>query len=519
MASARILPGEDATSFLKERIGEHTRFWTAGDAYPLNALLDEFALSISSFARQQAENMLLAAGNSDSVTTLQFDDAHSLVAGKVPSAGNTCFVALLAGSESLAAAAVHNALEAWSLQTQVTANAHALEESAVQLAQSFEEQHWLRGFARNASSISKCSNANEIANGILQPLGYLLRAQDVFLLIHPEETERSGLVSAKFGQSQFTTETIADTLESLGIRDDSPPVVRNHLELETPDGNLSSLAAVSILGAEERFGFLVAVNRVQNLNPGYDPEFGSGDVGMLEEAAVLLATQAQNLHLLVQSNQQLLGTLHAMSSAIDARDPYTQGHSERVARLAFELAQIHGLSEEACQEIYLAGILHDIGKIGVPDRVLLKNGALTEEEFDIIRQHPETGYRIVERLGHLEFVLPGVLYHHERWDGKGYPHGLAGLAIPLMARILAVADAFDAMTSSRPYRDAMPVEKAHSIIRAGAAEQWDAEIAGCFEQWIRKRVQSAPAISPSASIIPQDSPLEQMLQAVTVLVN
>ncbi len=119
--------------------------------------------------------------------------------------------------------------------------------------------------------------------------------------------------------------------------------------------------------------------------------------------------------------------------------------------------------------IYVAGILHDVGKIGVPDRVLLKAGTLSDEEFDIIKQHPEIGYRIVEQLGKLHFTLPGVLYHHERWDGRGYPQGLAGDDIPLMARIIAVADSFDAMTSSRPYRNAMPLSQACDIIHDAAA--------------------------------------------------
>jgi HD-GYP domain-containing protein (c-di-GMP phosphodiesterase class II) len=207
-----------------------------------------------------------------------------------------------------------------------------------------------------------------------------------------------------------------------------------------------------------------------------------------------------------------------MSSSIDARDPYTQGHSERVARLSFDIAKIMHLSDEACQEIYLSGILHDIGKIGIPDAVLLKNGSLTDDEFRTIQKHPEIGYRIVERLGHMPFVLPGVLHHHERWDGKGYPHHLAGEAIPLMARVIAVADAFDAMTSSRPYRYAMPLQKASSIILSGKGIQWDADIVDCFHQWLRERHSELAALpEDSNSIIPIGSPMEQMVHAVMSL--
>ncbi|MEZ6078585.1 MAG: HD domain-containing phosphohydrolase [Pirellulaceae bacterium] len=125
--------------------------------------------------------------------------------------------------------------------------------------------------------------------------------------------------------------------------------------------------------------------------------------------------------------------LHAMISSLQARDRYTRRHCERVAKLSLDLAVIYELSHEACQEIYLAGIVHDIGKMGIPDSLLLKEAALTDAEYKTVQKHPEIGYRILERLGHLQFVLPGVLYHHERWDGKGYPHGIAGQTIPIMA--------------------------------------------------------------------------------------
>jgi HD-GYP domain-containing protein (c-di-GMP phosphodiesterase class II) len=131
------------------------------------------------------------------------------------------------------------------------------------------------------------------------------------------------------------------------------------------------------------------------------------------------------------------------------------------------------LSEVACQEIYVAGVLHDIGKIGIPDQVLLKAGKLDADELRIIQQHPEIGHKILEEFDKLKFALPGVLYHHERVDGAGYPHRLKGDHIPLMARILAVSDAYDAMTSSRVYRNAMGQERAIEILQNGIGTQWD----------------------------------------------
>ncbi|MCA9128076.1 MAG: hypothetical protein KDB22_13370, partial [Planctomycetales bacterium] len=249
-------------------------------------------------------------------------------------------------------------VELYGLTQEIVTYRAALEESAMQLAQSFEEQNWLRSFARSASSFTDVSSANSMASGILQPLGYLLRAQDIYLIVEPSETERSGLTSTKFGGSNFRIHTIANLIESMGMHAAAPPLVRNRLEVQTNDGGIQSIIAVTIPSNGKNLGFLVGINRAAEMHDGlpvYDPEFGSGDVGLLEEAAVLLATQAHNVHLLVKSNQLFLGTLHAMSSAIDARDPYTQGHSERVARLSLELAKILGLSEVAQQEIYLSG--------------------------------------------------------------------------------------------------------------------------------------------------------------------
>lgn len=512
-------------SFLESRIGPEFRLLSIPDfSADLQAFLSQY------LDGQPQEFVPWLEADADSaikigrVVTRTLTAEQTVVLAPVALTATTAMLvaSIQRGPSELARRAVSNALEAWRFRTEAEASEAALDESAIQLAQCFEEQNWLRGFARNATSFSNIHSANEIASGILQPLMYLLRAQDVFLLIHPEETERSGLRSVKFGNSAFSIEAMQQLLKELQVSPTTPPVVRNNQSLFTADGLVHALIVVAVVASDQPVGFLVSINRVAETHdsgmPVYDPEFGSGEVGLLEEAAVLISTQAHNIHLLVQSNQLFLGTLHAMSSAIDARDKYTQGHSERVARLSFDLARILGLSEEACQEIYLAGILHDIGKIGVPDAVLLKDGPLTDEEFAIIQQHPEIGYRIVERLGRLHFVLPGVLYHHERWDGNGYPHQLRGEAIPLMARIMAVADAFDAMTSCRPYRNAMPVTKARTIIAGGAAEQWDAEIVQCFLTWLEQRTTIVPLpIASGASLIPQDSPVEFLVQAVMTL--
>jgi HD-GYP domain-containing protein (c-di-GMP phosphodiesterase class II) len=173
-----------------------------------------------------------------------------------------------------------------------------------------------------------------------------------------------------------------------------------------------------------------------------------------------------------------------MAAAVDARDPYTHGHSTRVALYARRLANTLQLTKEETDDIYYAGLLHDIGKIGVRDSILRKPGALSHEELMEMQTHPVIGEDILKRWGDFERILPAVRWHHERYDGKGYPDGLAGAEIPFIARLLSVCDAFDAMTSDRPYRKGMPIEKALSIILAEQGKQFDPELAVKFVDMI-----------------------------------
>ncbi len=179
--------------------------------------------------------------------------------------------------------------------------------------------------------------------------------------------------------------------------------------------------------------------------------------------------------------------LIAMAASIDARDPYTHGHSHRVAYWGREIARELGLTPKQADEVYYGGILHDIGKIGIEDQILNKQGKLTREEYEKIKEHPVIGYEIIKRAGVFEELLPAIRHHHERIDGKGYPDGLSGDDIPLIARILAISDAFDAMVSDRPYRKGLPVEEALKRIREGAGTQFDAALAELFISLVNRR--------------------------------
>ena len=166
-------------------------------------------------------------------------------------------------------------------------------------------------------------------------------------------------------------------------------------------------------------------------------------------------------------------TAEALASAIDAKDRYTHGHSARVAMISRQIAKEAGYSDKECTQIYFAALLHDVGKIGVKDEIINKVGKLTDEEFEEIKRHPILGYQILSSIRQSPTLSVGAHYHHERYDGTGYPEGLAGEDIPEVARIIAVADAYDAMTSSRSYRDALPRQTMIDELTHGMGKQFD----------------------------------------------
>jgi len=207
--------------------------------------------------------------------------------------------------------------------------------------------------------------------------------------------------------------------------------------------------------------------------------------GALPHDPVALAAQLDDAN---------LATVEALAATVDAKDPYTRGHSGRVAAYAAAIAAALDLPAADVTRVRQAGVLHDVGKIGVPDAILLKPDRLTGAEYDIIKQHPEIGERILQGLPFLREILPAVRHHHERWDGGGYPDGLAGAAIPADAAILAVADSFDAMTSSRTYRPGLPVGEALRRVREGAGTQYDPRVVAAFDRAVVEGTLLLPPI-------------------------
>lgn len=219
-----------------------------------------------------------------------------------------------------------------------------------------------------------------------------------------------------------------------------------------------------------------ALGRMIAIRSKQDMEFGTIEADLMKSTSMMLGVHVINQRQYREMQQMFEGTIQSLVSALDAKDAYTCGHSSRVAELAVELASRLGFDEEGINRIRMAGILHDIGKIGVDDSVLRKPGKLTDEEFEQIKQHPVLGYEILQGIRQFKKILPAVRHHHESWNGSGYPDGLAGQAIPRDAQVLAVADAFDAMSSDRPYRSGMPIDKVVSIFEEGRGVQWAADV-------------------------------------------
>ena len=225
-------------------------------------------------------------------------------------------------------------------------------------------------------------------------------------------------------------------------------------------------------------GIMVAINRIGK------KDFDSADVKLFNSVANGCAVFIENGRLFGDLKELFIGSLKALTSSIDAKDQYTRGHSERVAFIAKWIAERYSeqekLEEAEIYSIYLCGLLHDIGKIGIDESVLRKKGRLTDEELKCIRMHPVIGAGILNEIKQMRDIVPGVLHHHERVDGKGYPHGLAGDKIPLMGKIVGLADGFDAMTSERVYRTAMTLNQTLQEIQKGMGSQYDEKVVKVF---------------------------------------
>jgi HD-GYP domain-containing protein (c-di-GMP phosphodiesterase class II) len=393
----------------------------------------------------------------------------------------------------------------WAITLQLNESRLVNDDSARQISEDLEHVTYLRSISDHLQLCDVSRSPLDLARSVLPLLRDLIRAETLVFLARPA----SGCPGEPGDPGRGDHE--ASPVVWVGRRDGDPeifrillrrfqsavkrqPVVRNRLRGNvdgTAAPGLDSFVLTQVAKGEHHSGWLLAINRKpdperENFAGGYPPwglsdeEFGTVESGLMQAVASMLATHAHNVHLFQEKECLLIGVLRSLINAMDAKDSYTCGHSDRVALVARRLGEELRLPADECNSLYVAGLLHDIGKIGVPDAVLLKPGKLTEEEFAHIQRHPQQGHTILRHLDQFARMLPGVLHHHERYDGRGYPSGLKGEAIPVSARILAVADGYDAMSSCRPYRTAMPEARVEAILKEGAGTQWDPQIIAAF---------------------------------------
>ncbi|HEY9088722.1 MAG TPA: HD domain-containing phosphohydrolase [Anaerolineaceae bacterium] len=229
------------------------------------------------------------------------------------------------------------------------------------------------------------------------------------------------------------------------------------------------LANGRVVSSERTIGGLEAINKING-------EFDAVDLSMLENFAKQATTVLQIANLYKEADELFLDAIRALTAAIDAKDAYTQGHSQRVSDYSVAISIEMSMDSEFIHRIRIGSMLHDVGKIGIPDEILQKRGELTPAEYEMMKQHPSVGETMLSKIRTLRSELAAVMEHHERLDGSGYPRGLRGDEISMVGRIVAVADAFDAMTSDRPYRKRMSNEEAIARLQAAAGSKFDRNV-------------------------------------------
>lgn len=359
--------------------------------------------------------------------------------------------------------------------TQTSRQQVALEEFGDQLTQAYEQTTLLYRFARLMNATADPHHAIQMLCDHLRSAMNLAWSAVVFVA----DPTIPDLDAALFSAGELPCEGEAfkqaadKLLATLSTNDWTRILEPGRDELASIAGR--EVAAEPINHDDRVIGLLLGAN-----TDGPECDISSVLTQFFDAASDYLGVFHENLARFEEQRIMFLGTLQALTAAIDAKDRYTCGHTERVAMLSAQLATTMGLSAEQVEEVRIAGLVHDVGKIGVPEAVLCKAGRLTDEEFEQIKSHPRIGHNILKDIPPLEPMLPGVLYHHERWDGRGYPDGLAGQDIPLLGRIIACADTFDAMRSTRSYRSARSSAETLVEMNRCAGSQFDPDLIRLF---------------------------------------
>ncbi|MHC4236802.1 MAG: HD domain-containing phosphohydrolase [Planctomycetota bacterium] len=356
-----------------------------------------------------------------------------------------------------------------------------IEKFSNELSRAYEEIVLLYNLSTNMQMTQSSASYLQMA---CDQLTQLIQVEGIAVFIEREVDDHKQLILSA-GSGVMVVDTVqADILQMYLV--EQLRSGKDALIDSTQDGPLKyqwpetvrNIIAVPLGSADNLLGCLVATNALDK------PDFDTTDIKLFNSVANQCTVFIENNRLFDELKELFVGCLKALTNSIDAKDQYTRGHSERVAFIARWIAEhlgrIRPVSDKLVHHAYLAGLLHDIGKIGIGESVLRKNGRLSDTEYAAIQSHPRIGASILSGIHQMEDIVPGVLGHHERVDGRGYPHGLKGDEIPLIAKIVSLADAFDAMTSKRVYRNAMNIQKALDIIADAIGTQFDEEVARVF---------------------------------------
>ncbi len=360
----------------------------------------------------------------------------------------------------------------------------AVERLCCELERKMREQSFC--YAIN-DRLARVSEIERLYQQVVDLADELTGAPRIGLLVLDPDTGDLVLVAAKGGIKEGVGRRVGEV--GLGLAGaallQGRAVTRRSLKgrRDWPGGG-GRAAAVPLHIKEEPFGVLVVAGRQQ--------AFSDQEMRLLCFLGEKAALCVENLALYESVMQNLHATLRALVGAIEAKDSYTEQHSKRVTALAVAIAEEMGCSEEELEALRFAGHLHDIGKIGIRDHILLKPGKLNGEEYAMVKAHPVIGQSIVRHLGLLPLEQDIIRHHHEAWDGSGYPDGLAGEEIPLLSRILAVADAYDAMTSDRPYRKAKSRLESLEELRCNRYKQFDGRVVEACLRVLEREILSVP---------------------------
>ncbi|ADG67408.1 metal-dependent phosphohydrolase HD sub domain protein [Planctopirus limnophila DSM 3776] len=376
-----------------------------------------------------------------------------------------------------------------------------LQQLTSQIEYTFEEISLLHSLTQR---LQLSRSPLELANHCLARLHSLIPAAGNAIWMQVDHDRHHFSVEGHLPLDEFQLARLTSRFEE---HDWSRPLVKNNLAktlLGADFPGLQNFILVPIGEAPFRRGWIVSCNLSD------DKEYGSVEASLLGSIGTILGTHLRNIELYREHQSLVISFVRSLVQTLDAKDPYTRGHSERVALIARRLGQELRLPADDLEDIYMSSMLHDIGKIGVDDRILRKPDQLTPEEFRAIQQHPMIGYRILKQLKNLQHILPGVRSHHEAFNGKGYPDCLKGEEIPLMARIIAVADSYDAMCSDRPYRKGMPLERLEEIFRRGSGLQWDPNVIDAYFAAREDISEICRAYSPTGADLLAELPIETM---------